>query len=109
MKTDVHVIISCRILLRIRNVSDKSCTENQNTHFMFSSYFFENRAVYEIVYKNIVQPDRPQMTIWRMHTACRIPKDTNIHLEYAKHITFPLQQWLRERASMLRFDVPCLS
>jgi len=29
--------------------------ENQNTHFMFSNFFvFENRAVYEIMWKNIV-------------------------------------------------------
>jgi len=25
--------------------------------------FFENRTFYEIVWKNIVDPDRPQMTI----------------------------------------------
>ena len=29
-----------RILFRIRNFSDKSCTENQNTHFTFSKFFF---------------------------------------------------------------------
>ena len=28
------------ILLRLRNVSDKSCWENQNTHFLFSDLFF---------------------------------------------------------------------
>jgi hypothetical protein len=33
------MIISRWILLRMRNVSDKSCTENQNTHFMFSNVF----------------------------------------------------------------------
>ena len=26
-------------------------------------YIFENRAVYEIMWKNMVEPDRPQMTI----------------------------------------------
>jgi len=26
---------------------------------------FENRVTYEITWKNIVQPDRPQKTIWR--------------------------------------------
>jgi len=31
-------IISRRILLRIRNGSDKSCRENQNTHFMFNKF-----------------------------------------------------------------------
>jgi hypothetical protein len=33
VKTDVHfLIISLSVLLRMRNVSDKRCTENQNTH-----------------------------------------------------------------------------
>jgi hypothetical protein len=38
-------------------------TFNQNTHFMFNNFFPESRAVYEITWKNIIQPDRPQMTI----------------------------------------------
>jgi hypothetical protein len=29
----------CSVRLRMRNVSDKSCVENQNTHFVFSNYF----------------------------------------------------------------------
>jgi hypothetical protein len=63
--------ISRSILLRVTNVSDESCRENQNTHFMFNNFFFfENRAVYEIMWKNNVQPDRPQMTIWRMCILC---------------------------------------
>jgi hypothetical protein len=32
---------------------------------MFSN-FFKNRPVYEIMYKNIVQPNRPQMALWRI-------------------------------------------
>jgi hypothetical protein len=32
--------ISRSVLLRMRNVSDKSCRENQNTHFVFSNFFF---------------------------------------------------------------------
>jgi len=43
-------MISRSVLRRIRNVSDRNCTENQNTHFVFSNFFFfENRAVYEIM------------------------------------------------------------
>ena len=38
---------------------------------------FENRAVYEKMLKNIVERDRPQMTIWRMGIACWIPEATN--------------------------------
>jgi len=33
-------IISHSILIRMRNVSDESCRENQNTHFMFDAFFF---------------------------------------------------------------------
>ena len=46
------LIISCSVLLRVRNVSDKSCRENQNTPFVFINFFFlENRAVHEITWK----------------------------------------------------------
>jgi hypothetical protein len=84
----------------MRNVSDKSCRENQNTHFVFSNFFFsfENRAVYEIMWRNIVERGRPQMIIWRMRVAHWIPKATNTHSKYVILITFPLQQWLHERA-----------
>jgi hypothetical protein len=33
------MIISRSVLLRMRNVSDKSCRENQNTHFVFGNTF----------------------------------------------------------------------
>jgi ribonucleotide monophosphatase NagD (HAD superfamily) len=35
----------------MRNISDKSCEENQNTYFMFSNSSSENRAVCEIMLK----------------------------------------------------------
>jgi len=42
---------------------------------MFNEFFFfESRAVYEIMWKNMVEPDRPQITIWRMHFACWLTK-----------------------------------
>ena len=40
--------------------------EKIKTHFIFNNFFSENRAVYEILSKNVVEPERPQM-IWRMH------------------------------------------
>jgi len=55
------------------------------------------------MWKNIVEPDRSQMTVWRMTIACCITKATNTHLEYAILMAFPLQQWLHERASLLSF------
>ena len=45
----------------MRNGLDTSCRENQNIHFMFSN-FSENRAVYEIMSKNVVEPEGAQMT-----------------------------------------------
>jgi len=36
----IFLIISRYILLRMRNVSDASCRENQNTHFIFGDIFF---------------------------------------------------------------------
>ena len=60
-----------------KKCSDKRCEENQNTHFVSNDFFFffENRTVYEIKRKNVVQPGRPQMKTRRM----RSPKATNTH------------------------------
>jgi hypothetical protein len=41
--------------------------------------------------------------IRRMRFACWITKATDTHAEYVILIAFPLQHWLRERASMLRY------
>jgi len=51
----------------MRNVSDEICRENQK-HIVCSEiiFFILNLAVYEIMWKNIVQPDRLQMTAFRM-------------------------------------------
>ena len=45
------VTISRSLLRRMKNVSDKSCRENQNTHFMFNNFVSKNRAFYEIAWK----------------------------------------------------------
>jgi hypothetical protein len=45
----------------MRNVLGKSCTENKNTRFMFRNSFWKI-DVYEIMSKNIIEPERPQMT-----------------------------------------------
>jgi len=57
----------------------------------------------------MVQSNRPKMTIWRMRIAFWIIKATNTHSQYVILIAFPLQQWLHERASMLRYMyIACL-
>jgi len=61
------------------------------------------------MWENIVR-GRPQMTMWGMRIACWIPKATNTHTGYVILIVFPLQQWLHERASMLRYTyIACLA
>ena len=53
------MIISRLIPLRMRNISDK-VVEKIKTHILCSiTFFFENRAVHEVMWKNIVEPDRP--------------------------------------------------
>ena len=48
--------------------------EEIKTHILCSITFFflENHAFYEMMWKNFVERDRPQMTIWRMCIACWI-------------------------------------
>ena len=60
----------------------------------------ENLAVYEIIWKNILEPDMAQMTVQRMLIACWIPKATDTQTEYVMLNVFPRQQWLRERATV---------
>jgi hypothetical protein len=81
-------MIRCRwILLRMTNVSYKY-RENQNTHFTFNNFFSEKSNVYEM-WKIMVEPERPQMTILRMRFACWITKVTytctNTQINTHKH------------------------
>ena len=81
------------------------------THILCSVTFSfsEHPAVYEIMWKNIVERGRAPMTIWRKRIACWVPKATNTHSDCVILIAFPLQQWLHERASLLRYTyIACL-
>jgi hypothetical protein len=49
----------------------------KNKTFYIQYSFFENRVVCEIMWKNIIQSGRPQVTIARW-----IPKATNTHTDY---------------------------
>jgi hypothetical protein len=92
----------------MRNVSDKSCREIE-THFLTNNHVSENLAVYEIMWKYTEEPNKPQVTLWRMRIACWIPKATNTRSEYVILIAFPLQQWLHKQASILPYTyIACL-
>jgi len=43
------LFISRLIFLRMRNISDKSCRENQNTHFMLNSFSRESCPLWDNV------------------------------------------------------------
>jgi hypothetical protein len=66
-------------LLRMKNIAHESCRENRRTYFIFDHCFSGSRAVCEIMWKNYVARDSPQMTIWRMRIPYWIPKATNAH------------------------------
>ena len=74
---DVCAFVCRSVLLRMTDVSNKSCNENQNAFYLFICFSFWKVLPCVIMWKNMVEPDRPQMTIWRMRFACSVPKATN--------------------------------
>ena len=56
------MIISCGFLLKVRYVSE-TFVEKIKTHDLCSITFFQSRAFYEIMWKNIIGPGRPLATI----------------------------------------------
>ena len=70
--------ISHSVLPRMRNFLDRSCGENQNTHFIFNFFFFVNRPVYEVVWKYGRARQATEENIrCRMRIACWENKATN--------------------------------
>jgi hypothetical protein len=68
------------IKFRRRRIKQKKKIQ-QNAHLIFKTLIPENHALYEIMWENIVQPDRTQMTVRGMRTACCIHKATNTQAE----------------------------
>jgi hypothetical protein len=108
------------IILRMRNVSDGSCREKQNAHFLSNQFSSENSAVYEIMWKNMVEPDRPQTTLRRMRFACWMAEAKHTHTEarartYAHKIqyviltAFPQQKVVTRTRLNVTLCVYCLS
>ena len=76
---------------------------------MSNIYIAKNRAVYEIMRKNIVDPVRPDGSIIRrMRFACGITKATNTHSEYVTHCFSAVTVVERTRLSVT-LHVHCLS
>jgi len=66
----------------MKNISEEEKKLDKTaTHILRPITFFytQNRSIYEIMWKNIVERGRTQMAVWRMRIACWIPKATNTH------------------------------
>ena len=74
----IQLIIYCLLLLSMRNISEK-LKRKSNTHLLCNNFFLINHAIYEVMWKNKVEPGKQQLTIWRMYTACWIPMVRNTH------------------------------
>jgi hypothetical protein len=66
----------------------KFVEKSKCTFYIKNVFSFENRAVCETVWKNIVEPDRPQMETWRMRIAFWITKAKDTSSEYVIVIGF---------------------
>jgi len=80
---------------------------------MFIKFLSEIRAVCEIMWKNVIEPDRPQVTIHidaeKMRFAFRITKVRKDTPSYLLLPAFAWQKWLRERAINGTLYVHCIS
>jgi hypothetical protein len=85
----------------MRNVSDKSCRKNQNTHFEW--FFFRK---WFRLWRNVEKYNRTgQATDDNMaHAHCLLDKRLRTQSEKVIIVAFPLQRRLHERALMLRFS-----
>jgi len=110
MTANIHFLSYLAQFFLEREMFQTKVVEKIKTHILCSvTVFLKSCRLWDNVRKSIVEPGRPQMTIWRMLIACWISKATNTHSEYVILIAFPLRYWLHERASMLRYTyIVCL-
>ena len=75
------MIISRSVLLRMRNVSHKSCTENQNTHFVFSNVIPKVVPFMRLCGKKYCTAGQAtgDIILWGMRIACWITSTTDTH------------------------------
>ena len=83
--------------------------EKIKTEILFSIKFFFCFRKSCRLWDGVEQCVEPRLTIRHNRLAGWIPEATNTHSEYVILIVVPLQQWLHELASMLRYTyVACL-
>jgi hypothetical protein len=101
MKTYIHFRSYLAHFFLEWKILQTNLGEKLETHILYSVTFFRKSCRLGDNIEKFCRGGRPQ--IWRMRIACWIPKATNAHTGCVILIAFPLQQWLHERASMLRY------
>jgi hypothetical protein len=66
MKTDVRFLSYLAHFFLELEIFQTKVVEKIKTHVSCSVRSFEHRAVYEVIWENIVERGRPQITAWRM-------------------------------------------
>jgi len=70
---------------------------------VFNNFIFSKNSVYNNNVEKYCRAGQATDDNMAHLIACWIPKATNTHSEYVILIAVPLQQWLHERASVLRY------
>jgi hypothetical protein len=91
MKININnFIVFHSVLLRMKNVlSDIHGRANQTIRFMFTNFFFENRSVYAIMWKNIVQGGGQDTDVNMAHAYCMLGNQWRIQEFFSGGGGFP--------------------
>jgi hypothetical protein len=101
METNIHFLYFASVFLEW-DTFQIEVVKKIKTHIFYSVNFFSKIMLFfEIMWKNLVELGRPQITKWCMCIVCWITKATNTLSEYVLLTAFPLQQWLHECTSLL--------
>jgi len=92
-----------------RETFQTDVVEKIKTHSVSIIFTPENNPDFEMVWKIIVQPDRPQMPIWRMLTTCCITKSYKQTLRICNIIAFSTATMVGRTRPIVKLYVQCLS
>jgi hypothetical protein len=74
------MIVSGWSILRAISVSEN--VEKIKMYIVYAITFFGKACLFKVTWKNMVEPNRLQMPVWRMRIECWILKDTNTQSEH---------------------------
>ena len=108
MKTDIYLWYCLAELLWEWYIFQAKVVEKIKTHFMSSITFSRKSCHLWDMWRNMVEPDRPQTTMWGLRFAYSIPTAADPQSEYVMLFS-TLQQRFHESASVSRVYLHCLS